>query len=90
MLNAAAGCKLKRGNQVLATAPGLGLPAGHALHHTWFSVAAVVTGTKLRMYFDRRLVLEATDAAPLAKGKFGIWTRQNKISVARATLSLGQ
>jgi hypothetical protein len=88
-LNSSAGCQIKRGSQLLASTTEIGVPSRHAAHHTWFSVAAVVTGSKLRMYFDRRLILEVDNPDPLTSGKFGIWTRQNKISVARATLSLG-
>jgi hypothetical protein len=41
------------------------------------------------MNFERRLACECTDDQPLTQGKYGIWTRRNKISVARATLSDG-
>ncbi len=82
------GCQLSKNGKVLATAPAMGLEAsGHTLHHSWFSVAAVVSGKKIQFYFDRRLALEYEDAEPLSEGRVGIWTRQNKISVGRATVS---
>jgi hypothetical protein len=61
-----------------------------SLHHTWYGVAIHVVGKKIRCYLDRRLVLEAEDEQPLEKGQLGIWTRNNRISIARATLSLSE
>jgi hypothetical protein len=82
------GCTISRNGKVVAHTPGVGLPLGLALHHTWFTVGAEIIDGNVRMYFDRRLVAEFKDDAPITEGKAGIWTRRNKISVARATLSL--
>ncbi len=91
VLSAGRGCVVSRNGKVLATAPNAGLEAsGHTLHHSWFSVAASVSHGKIRFYFDRRLAIECTDDQPLSAGKLGIWTRQNKISIARATISYGE
>jgi O-antigen ligase len=90
VLSAGRGCQISKNGKVLASAPAPGPAAsGHSLHHTWFSVIGIVSGKKIQMYFDRRLACECTDEQPLSQGKFGIWTRKNKISVARATLSDG-
>jgi hypothetical protein len=88
VLEAGRGCQVSRGAKVLGKTTAAGLPQGHALHHPWFSVAAVVAGKKISFYFDRRLAIECVDDEPLASGKVGLWTRNNRISVARATLSL--
>ncbi|MCZ7648199.1 MAG: hypothetical protein M5U26_23560 [Planctomycetota bacterium] len=81
------GCRLLRDGKVLAESRLDGLPAGHALHHAWFSVGASVVDGKVRCYFDRRLALEYDDPRPLNKGQVGVWTVRNKLSLARATVA---
>ncbi|MBE7464717.1 MAG: hypothetical protein HS116_14675 [Planctomycetes bacterium] len=88
VLSESDGCRVTKNGKTLGEARGIGLPAGHALHHSWFSVAAHCSGRKLRFYFDRRLVLEIDDPDPLTRGQLGVWTQKNKISLARCTLSL--
>jgi len=82
------GCRILRGSKELAAAKEPGLPRGHTLHHPWFSVTALAADGKLGLYLDFKLVLEAQDTEPLTQGQAGIWTRNNKISVARATLAV--
>ncbi|MBI3831961.1 MAG: hypothetical protein HY291_20735 [Planctomycetes bacterium] len=82
------GCRIWKNKKVVATAAGENLPSGHALHHPWFSVLAVVANGKLQLWFDRRLTLEFTDPDPLTHGKLAVWTVRNKISIGRATISL--
>lgn len=82
------GCRILRNGRELARVPGIGLPEGHALHHAWFSVRATAVDGRLKFWFDRRLVLEATDPQPLTQGRVALWTERNKISVGRATLAI--
>jgi hypothetical protein len=85
---AGTGCRIWKNKKVVAQAQNETMPGGHALHHPWFSVMAVVTNGKLQLWFDRRLTLEYTDPEPITRGKLAVWTVRNKISVGRATISL--
>src|SRR5207302_1584825 len=84
------GCKLYKNGKELAHNDAPGCNSGHSLHHSWPSVKAIVNGSKLSYYFDRQLVLEYDDPDPIREGKVGIWTQNNKISIARATISFSE
>src|SRR5207253_2041815 len=81
------GYQILKNGKVIASRPLEGIGRQFSLHHPWFSIAAIAAGKHLSFYFDRRLVLECDDDEPLTKGKAGVWTRNNKISLARATVS---
>jgi len=83
------GCSLWQGAEMVARTAEIGLPAGgNALHHRWFELLAVVEGRRVRFYLEGRLALDQSLANDLAPGHVGVWTVNNSIRLARATLSL--
>lgn len=55
-------------------------------HRKWWALRARLSGSKLQLYKDEELVLEAVDPDPLYTGRVGIWTMHNGIVVARAKI----
>jgi hypothetical protein len=81
------GAQLLKDGRTLASAPDFGLPYGHALHHRWFELLAVVEKDRIRFYYEGKLAFEhALNEAP-SDGYVGFWTRQNTVRIARATVS---
>jgi hypothetical protein len=84
--------RIMRGTQVLAETHDRaalfpiyedGQPAMYDWHRKWWSVRVRKSGTKLGVYLDNNLVLEAEDPAPLSVGRVGIWTIRNDIVTPR-------
>ena len=88
VMSAGQGCELWKGDVMLERVPGVGLPTGHAVHHVWFEVRAVVEPGRIRFFFEGRQVIDYTPEEPVSRGHVGIWTQNNGINVARATLSI--
>lgn len=82
------GCELWRDGCLLASIPRIGLPYGHPLHHVWFNVRAVVEPQCIRLFFEEREVICHRPADPVSPGHVGLWTENNAVLVARATISM--
>lgn len=44
--------------------------------NTWYTLRVVVTGSRIRVYFDCELVIDVTDSSMLSSGQLGIVTRR--------------
>lgn len=62
------------------------LPDMNSFHRKWWQVRAEKQGSRLRLYLDDYLALEAEDPEPLGSGHVGIWTYDNGIMVARTKI----
>jgi hypothetical protein len=82
------GCELRKGGRLLARAPASAMVQTHVLHVRWFQVGAIVEPRRLRFFFEDQLVIDYVPDEPVPVGQVGIWTQNNAISVARATLSI--
>jgi hypothetical protein len=83
------GAELWKGKTRLASAPLFGLPQGHALHHRWFALQAVVERERIRFFYEGKPAFEAALTEPAGPGYVGFWTKGNSVRVARATISAG-
>ncbi len=86
----AQGCELWQGATKLAANSAIGLPSGHALHHRWFWLKAVVEKDRLRFYYEDQFALDVKLTAPPPKGWLGFWTQNNAVCIARATISASE
>lgn len=84
--------RIMRGDRVLAETrdPGglwpiyeNGQPTTYEWHRKWWSVRVRKAGTKLQLYLDERLALEATDPQPLSGGHTAIWVLRNDMITPR-------
>lgn len=84
--------RIMRGTKVLAETSDLGAlwpiyenaqPETYQWHRKWWSLRARKSGPKLQIYFDERLVLEATDPQPLTGGRVGVWVLRNDMITPR-------
>lgn len=82
------GCELWRDGRQLASVPRIGLPYGHPVHHVWFKVRAIVEPQCLRLFFEDREAICHRPADPVSPGRVGLWTEDNAVLVARATISM--
>ena len=86
---------IMKGNQVLARTtlpqdkPVTLLDGGYGTwywHRRWWEIRARKQGNQLALYFDNRLILQATDPDPLPGGRVGVWTFDNGLMVPRVKI----
>lgn len=65
-------------------------PETYQWHRRWWGLRARKSGTKLQLYFDERLVLEATDPQPLTGGRVAIWVLGNDMVTPRVKIYFEQ
>jgi hypothetical protein len=85
--------RIMKGTQILAenTKPEalfydwkLGQPTNMYLwHRHWWSCCAVKSGTRLQLWYEGKLVVEAQDPNPLPSGRTALWVYDNGILVPR-------
>jgi hypothetical protein len=83
------GSELWKGKTRLTAVPRFGLPKGHALHHRWFALQAIVERERIRFFYEGQFAFDVPLAEPPAAGYVGFWTQANTVRVARATVSAG-
>lgn len=76
------------GEEKLATERRIGIPHGHPVHHVWFKIRAIVGPHVVRLFFEDREVISHRPATPVPTGHVGLWTENNAVFVARATVSM--
>jgi len=81
------GVQLLKEGRLLTSRPAFGLPFGHALHHRWFELRAVVERNRIRFFYEGQLAFEHALDEPPGDGYVGFWTRENTVRIARATVS---
>ena len=62
-------------------------PGGRPIHGAWYYFKIRKVGDELQYYFDSSPVMTYRDPKPLEGGRWGIWTQENSIVVARAKIS---
>ncbi len=83
------GCELFYGKKRLLQKRNIGLPTGPwALHHYWFELKVVVEHKRVRFCFNSHPAFDAKLPANVQTGYVGLWTSNNALRIARATLSL--
>jgi hypothetical protein len=78
--------QLLRNGEVVAESDEIRVPSGYNVHHRWFRVRAARIGNQVELDFEGRPVLRYQDAAPLAGGHVGLWTRNSGILIPRVTI----
>lgn len=81
------GVTVWNGGKKIAEEKSFGLPTGHALHHRWFELKAVVNYRILEVFYEGRSVLTCQLPEEYANGFAGFWTQNNSVRIARATVS---
>ncbi len=84
--------RIMRGTKVLAstTQPAAllpifedGFPSTYDFHRRWWSLRARKHGTKLQLFVDEKLAVEAEDPDPLPGGHVCLWAYDNGLMVSR-------
>ncbi len=84
--------RIMKGTQVLAASSDVqallpvfedGFPSTYEFHRRWWRVRARLAGTRLQLYLDDKLVVEAEDPEPLQTGHVGLWIKDNGLIVSR-------
>ncbi len=84
--------RIMKGTQVLAatTSPEAlfpifedGYPGHNKFHRYWWGVRAVLSGSRLQLFLDNKLVCEAQDPEPVTGGHVAIWTYDDGILTPR-------
>ncbi|MFH1708917.1 MAG: hypothetical protein ABIF71_13515 [Planctomycetota bacterium] len=65
-------------------------PMERGLHRRWFHFTVVRQGDLFEYYLDNRRMLSFQDPQPLAGRRFGIWTYDNGIMVARIRVTAAE
>jgi len=60
-----------------------GFPSTYEFHRRWWRVRARKVDTKLQLWLDDQLVVEAEDPEPLNAGHVGLWIQDNGMIVSR-------
>ena len=84
--------RIMKGTRILASTSdaeallpdwNLGMPSTYQWHRHWWSYRAVKSGTKLQLWFEGKMVLEAQDPDPLPSGRTSLWTYDNGVLLPR-------
>ena len=80
--------RLLRGTHTVAETDKTLLPMPYhpQAHHRWFRLTVEKTGDTIRYYLDRKLLLQYKDATPLDGHRIALWTCNNGMMIARATI----
>ena len=83
------GITLIRDGEVIARNRDVGIPTGMqlALHHIWVKCDVVVTPDRLQLFIQDEKALDVELEEPVPAGRFGLWTVNNTVQLAKATLS---
>lgn len=79
--------RILRNGQAIAETRTVRFPADYSQHRQWFYFKIQKQGTRIRLWVDNRLALDATDKQPLTGRKVALWSWNNDIMVARVRIS---